>query len=380
MSATSVLRHSKWDGLLVALSVLHGAWLVAAPSVPLIALGLWWNANTVSHNFVHLPFFRSPRANTLYSAYLSLLLGFPQRLWRRRHLAHHAGDAARTQRWDAATWYEAALVLSLWTMIAVVSPRLFVFVYLPGYLAGLALCALQGHGEHANGTTSHYGRVYNWIFFNDGYHAEHHARPTEHWTRLTRTHPDARASRWPPVLRGCGVAPPLLNALERVVLRSPSLQRYVVRWHEAAMRPCLRDLPPIRRVTIIGGGLFPRTAIVLARLLPAARITIVDSDPRHLAIAQSFLGRDVVTIAGRYRVSHAIGADLLVVPLAFVGDRDQFYRAPPVPVVLVHDWAWRSSGDGVVVSWALLKRINIVRGRRRSDVRECDAADARISA
>ena len=31
---------------------------------------------------------------------------------------------------------------------------------------------------------SSYGKVYNWIFFNNGYHAEHHFRPKAHWTKM----------------------------------------------------------------------------------------------------------------------------------------------------------------------------------------------------
>jgi fatty acid desaturase len=84
------LRYSNWDAVLVLLSLIHGAALVVAPSVPLIAVGLWWNANTISHNFVHLPFFRSSSSNRIYAIYLTVVLGFPQSLWRDRHLAHHA--------------------------------------------------------------------------------------------------------------------------------------------------------------------------------------------------------------------------------------------------------------------------------------------------
>ena len=83
------MRHSKWDVLLIALSFVQAALLLTAPSIPVVALGLWWNSNTVSHNFIHLPFFRSEAWNRLYSYFLSLLLGFPQSLWRERHLAHH---------------------------------------------------------------------------------------------------------------------------------------------------------------------------------------------------------------------------------------------------------------------------------------------------
>ena len=80
---------------------------------------------------------------------------------------------------------ETALVLCLWSILAALNARFFLLAYLPGYLAGLALCALQGYWEHAAGRpTSHYGRVYNFLCFNDGYHAETPADPAIHWTAL----------------------------------------------------------------------------------------------------------------------------------------------------------------------------------------------------
>ena len=33
----------------------------------LIALGLWWNSNTISHSFIHGPFFRSRRLKALFA-------------------------------------------------------------------------------------------------------------------------------------------------------------------------------------------------------------------------------------------------------------------------------------------------------------------------
>ena len=65
--------------------------VLAAPSIPLIGVGVWWNANTISHNFIHRPFFRNTVLRDLFSAYLTRLLGIPQALWRERHLAHHVG-------------------------------------------------------------------------------------------------------------------------------------------------------------------------------------------------------------------------------------------------------------------------------------------------
>src|SRR5215813_5945904 len=95
LMVTQVLRQArwaKWDGLLVALAFTHGSLLLTCSSVALIAVGLWWSANTISHNFIHRPFFRSRSLNAAFSCYLSLLLGFPQSLWRARHLAHHGAQ------------------------------------------------------------------------------------------------------------------------------------------------------------------------------------------------------------------------------------------------------------------------------------------------
>ncbi|MBA3763575.1 MAG: fatty acid desaturase, partial [Chthoniobacterales bacterium] len=35
---------------------------------------------------------------------------------------------------------------------------------------------------------SSYGRIYNWIFFYNAYHAEHHFRPKVHWTKMEAFH------------------------------------------------------------------------------------------------------------------------------------------------------------------------------------------------
>jgi fatty acid desaturase len=35
---------------------------------------------------------------------------------------------------------------------------------------------------------SSYGKIYNWLFFYNGYHAEHHFRPKVHWTKMEKFH------------------------------------------------------------------------------------------------------------------------------------------------------------------------------------------------
>ncbi len=353
-----VLRHSRWDALLVALALGQGALVVCAPSAPLLALGLWWNSNTIAHNFIHKPFFRARPLNVLFALYQSVLLGVPQSVWRGRHLAHHAGVKWRL-RLDRQTALEVALVLGLWAALLAWRPWFFLTVYAPAWAAGLCLCALHGHYEHARGTVSHYGALYNVLFFNDGYHAEHHARPGLHWTRLPAARGAAPASRWPAVLRWLDALS--LDGLERLVLRSPRLQRWVLARHERAFRRLLPHLAEARRVAIVGGGLFPRTLLVLRRLLPGATFLVIDRSAENLTTARPFAGEDVEFVHDCYRPELLAGCDLAVFPLAFVGDRAALYRRPPAPRVVVHDWLWRRRGAGAVVSPLLLKRLNLVR-------------------
>jgi Fatty acid desaturase len=355
-----VFRHSPWDALPVALAAGHGALLLLAPTAPIIAIGLWWNSNTVAHLFLHRPFFRSPAANRLFACYLTLAVGIPQTLWRDVHLAHHAGVPWRP-RLSGPALVEVALVLGLWTVLLVTAPRWFLTGYLAGYAGGLGLCWLHGHYEHARGTVSHHGRLYNRLFLNDGYHVEHHARPAAHWTRLPAA---ARAgpwqtSRWPPVLRWLDAFG--LAALERLALRSALLQRFLLAAHERAFRDALRDVGPVGRVAVVGGGLFPRTALVLRRVRPGARLVVIDADSGHVEAARRFPVGDTEFVTAVYDPAVHTGFDLVVVPLAYVGDRARLYRDPPAPFFLVHDWLWRRGGArGTVVSLLLLKRLNLV--------------------
>jgi hypothetical protein len=353
-----ILRHSAWDALLVALAGVQGAVLVTVPAAPVIALGLWWNSNSVAHCFLHKPFFRSRVLNTLFRLYLSVLLGVPQTLWRDRHLAHHAGVAWKL-RWSRRLLLETALIAGLWGTLAALAPQFFLLAYLPGYLGGLALCAVHGYYEHCRGTTSHYGSFYNWLFLNDGYHAEHHAHPKEHWTRLPgRVEPGTPCSRWPAVLRWLDAWS--LETLERWVLRSRLLQQLVLACHERAFRALVPRLGEIRRVAIVGGGLFPRTLLILRRLLPEARLTVIDRSAANLEAARVLIPEGVQVINDCYQPTQVQGFDLVIFPLAFLGDRRAIYDHPPAPAVLVHDWLWRRRGQSRVISVWLVKRLNLV--------------------
>src|SRR5688572_13472423 len=140
MMAARLLGQAKragWDALLVVLALAQGGLLLAWPSIPLIAVGLWWNANSVSHNFIHRPFFRTRALNAIFSCYLSLLLGFPQSFWRARHLAHHFAESRQRDRLDLRLLpLDLGAVFAIWGALFVFSPLFALTVYLPGFLIG----------------------------------------------------------------------------------------------------------------------------------------------------------------------------------------------------------------------------------------------------
>src|SRR5262245_31075172 len=377
----SFWRNSKWDAVPFGLSLAHGALLLAIPSMPLIAIGTWWNSNTVSHNFIHLPFFQSRKLNSLFSWYLTLLLGIPQSWWRQRHLAHHSDtsstivcerpprrfappllyqEGSSRLRMTRHIFAEIAAIIGLWIVLLWQAPAFFLWAYLPGYLTGLALCYIHGYFEHRIATTSNYGFLYNVSFLNDGYHVEHHRQPGAHWSRLPdRVCPAARTSRWPAVVRWLEVLN--LEFLERIALRSKALQRLLLATHERAFRKLLAAVCDVRQVTIVGGGMFPRTALIIQKLLPAAEITIIDASARNLEIARRFLTAPVKLVHERYDSGRQCPSDLLIIPLAFIGNRKEIYARPPARTTFVHDWIWSRHEDGVTISLMLLKRLNLVR-------------------
>jgi fatty acid desaturase len=224
----------------------------AFPRLPwwaLLPLGLvWsvsisWNINGISHNFLHNPYFRSQALNRCFSILESITIGFSQVFYEQVHKDHHKGNAdlpdthGRTRdplsiykygdhgmpenpwtyvfcsyfRDDAkaiyrtiqrksralARWgiFEIALFLSLY-VAAGISDWRFICFFLPFYYFGHCLSYLNGYYLHYGGKpdvplawgVSSYHRLYNWIWFNNGYHAEHHYRPRVHWTAMKQLH------------------------------------------------------------------------------------------------------------------------------------------------------------------------------------------------
>jgi len=103
-----------------------------------------------------------------------------------------------------------------------ISWKWVVFCYLPAFFLALALVNVQNYYEHygaapenryAN-SVSYYGRLYNRLTFNDGYHQEHHLRPLAHWTQMPRVriHYGDKLDR---VERIVSPVPAILGALHR---------------------------------------------------------------------------------------------------------------------------------------------------------------------
>src|SRR5688500_18073360 len=132
------LRHAS-DVWLVLASAGFLAVVLILPNPFTIGIGIWWLLNTVSHNFIHQPFFRSRAANRLFAIYLSLLTLVPQRLWRDKHLAHHAGRPWRFH-YSRESLLEFFLIVLFWSSAFISSPRTFISSVLPGFLLAMVLC------------------------------------------------------------------------------------------------------------------------------------------------------------------------------------------------------------------------------------------------
>jgi hypothetical protein len=391
-----LFRVSRRDAILVGAALAHGLLVViaalqfhslrVAPALAfLFAIGLWWSSNTVSHLHLHNPVFRAPGLNRLLSLYLTALLGIPQSIWRARHMWHHAGEPARRPRLvGGVALVEIALVVIVCALLAWQLPQFLFAVMLPGWLMGLLLCHAQGVFEHRGagaGGISFYNRVYNVLWFNDGYHAEHHRHPGEHWSRLPARRTDGDAvSPLPPVARfleaplawANRVQARVLVLLERLALASTPLQRFMLATHDRAfarLLPLIAKQRALESICVVGGGLFPRTAIILAARLPDCRVTLLDRSADNLAIAAEALRARGIPLtrielaAGDLDLAMLARFDAVVIPLGLVGDRDALYRAaarPGAPAILIHDWLHRVRGRaGRRISWLLLKRLNL---------------------
>ena len=203
------------------------------------SVSISWNINGISHNFIHNPYFRSQLLNRLFSILESITVGFSQVFYECIHMQHHKGNADRpdesgeTVDWisiykhghegeaehplkytfmsffreDPKTVYrelkrknprdafwgvtELTLFVSTFVVLGFLNWHYICFL-VPFWYFGHSLSYLNGYYRHYGGNpdeplawgVSSYDKLYNWIWFFNGYHAEHHFRPKVHWTRM----------------------------------------------------------------------------------------------------------------------------------------------------------------------------------------------------
>jgi len=203
------------------------------------SISLSWNINSVSHNFLHNKYFNSRALNYAFSWVESMAIGFSQVFYTWVHMRHHAGNSdLKDENGTTVDWLsiyrhgENGQPESVWGytfksffrddmgdlynsikannkfkanfgMFEVASFAAMVLIgfyfdweailfFVPFYYLGNALSSLNGYYEHLGANpklpiawgVSSYNKLYNWIWLNNGYHAEHHYRPKHHWMKM----------------------------------------------------------------------------------------------------------------------------------------------------------------------------------------------------
>src|SRR5262249_19667097 len=118
---------------------------------------------------------------------------------------------------------ETLVLAAFWLWMLLADWRFFAFFYLPSYYLGWVLSYAEGYLEHyrcqpgnpyAN-SASPYHRLYNFLWFNNGYHQEHHWDPKVHWTKMHELHERLR---------------PRLMANHTRMLRGPHMTALIEDW------------------------------------------------------------------------------------------------------------------------------------------------------
>jgi len=223
------------------------SWWAIVPLALLYAVSLSWSINSISHNQIHNPYFTHKGMNRAFDLLLSVTIGFSQTMYRDIHNRHHRGNSDRPNEkgetvdplsiyrygrngepealWryvflsafrdepksyyeemkrkhpDDARWAKVEIYV---TMAAYIALAFYdwhaVLLLVPFWYLGQSLSSLNGYYEHLGGNpdlpiawgVSSYSKLYNLIWMNNGYHAEHHYRPKMHWTKVKAFHKEIK--------------------------------------------------------------------------------------------------------------------------------------------------------------------------------------------
>ena len=211
------------------------------------SVSISWNINGIAHNFLHNPFFRWKPANRAFSWILSVTMGFSQQFYELVHNRHHQGNSDRPdENGNTVDWLSiyrhghdgeaenawsyiflgffrddpklifneikrrnafnarwGVFEIASWVTLCIVGFILnwkFMCFYIPFYYLGHCFSYLNGYFLHYGGNpdvplawgVSSYHKLYNWLWFYNGYHAEHHFKPRQHWTKMVDLHNQIR--------------------------------------------------------------------------------------------------------------------------------------------------------------------------------------------
>lgn len=236
-----MLKHHRLDLLLVLIALIQVGLLILPFIVPLplsiltillllnvILIGT--NYQCVAHNFIHNPFFKVPLLNGLFSILNSLCLGIPESMYKVHHMEHHRHNN-NPEKDESSTFrhgkdgqqenilsysvlgvlrtnlpflYKTARKQSPLVVIELIALMYFIgslvlinwklgVLYLVGsYLFGQIFALWENYCEHNHAdysdrkrdSVSCYDSLYNLLWFNNGYHQEHHFSPQVHWTKI----------------------------------------------------------------------------------------------------------------------------------------------------------------------------------------------------
>jgi fatty acid desaturase len=90
---------------------------------------------------------------------------------------------------------EIARFLAMFAAMGVLKWQFLIWL-VPSWYIGHSFSYLNGYFEHYAGNpdkpiawgVSTYHKLYNWTWFNNRHHAEHHHRPRQHWTKMRDLH------------------------------------------------------------------------------------------------------------------------------------------------------------------------------------------------
>lgn len=208
------------------------------------------NYQCVAHNIIHTPFFKFNALNNLTSILNSMCLGMPQTLYYEHHMNHHRYnndpiDPETGTTKDHSSLYRhgkngkvenivsysvlgiirspidlfaksaiskghgkllTAEVLGqflFWGILTKISLSFFLTGVLSSWVLGQMMAFAENYLEHLGAkpndrkrdSVSCYNPLYNFIWFNNGYHQEHHYKPTVHWSEIQKVRSELPTDR-----------------------------------------------------------------------------------------------------------------------------------------------------------------------------------------